>query len=136
MMRIPKPLLEEFGGGMQEFTLKDVSAISFILEDLCHFRSSSFDRKSQQLSAFEDSHPVFFLSQASSFAGIEELSEFLTSQQRQAVILYLVNSLRAEKGEAVGGLVFREAEAICKSIDRCTFTQILEKNMPGFITSF
>ena len=60
MMRIPKPLLEEFGGGMQEFTLKDVSAISFILEDLCHFRSSSFDRKSQQLSAFEDSHPVFF----------------------------------------------------------------------------
>ena len=59
MMRIPKPLLEEFGGGMQEFTLKDVSAISFILEDLCHFRSSSFDRKSQQLSVFEDSHPVF-----------------------------------------------------------------------------
>lgn len=76
----------------------------------------------------------FFVSlqQASNFQSIESLGEFLTSQERQEVILYLLNTIRAEKGDEVVGagggteddevkkkkkkktLKFREGEAIGK----------------------
>ena len=48
------------------------------------------------------------------FKGIEDLSEFLTSQERQSIILHLLSSLRAEKGDEAdnGRVKFREGEAI------------------------
>ena len=56
---------------------------------------------------------VFF--QSSQFRGIESLNEFLTSQERQGIILQLLNSLRAERGDSVAGkLDFLEGEAISK----------------------
>jgi hypothetical protein len=54
--------------------------------------------------------------QSLNFRGIESLNEFLTSQERQAVILHLLNSLRAEKGDRVAGKIdFLEGEAISKT---------------------
>lgn len=50
------------------------------------------------------------------FRGIENLSDFLTSQERQAIIYHLLTSLRAEKGDKVGDKVaFLEGEAIGKN---------------------
>ena len=42
------------------------------------------------------------------------MSAFLTSQERQAIILHLLHSLRADKGDTVGKLKFRDGEAISK----------------------
>ena len=42
------------------------------------------------------------------------MEEFLTSQERQAIILHLLHSLRADKGDVVGKLKFRDGEAISK----------------------
>ena len=42
------------------------------------------------------------------------MSDFLTSQERQAIILHLLHSLRADKGDVVGKLKFRDGEAISK----------------------
>ena len=44
--------------------------------------------------------------------GIEDMNVFLTSQERQSIIWHLLNSLRAEKGDTVSRLKFREGEAI------------------------
>ena len=46
---------------------------------------------------------------------MEDLSSFLTSGERQLVVLHLLNSLRAEDGDEVGGVAFREGEAIGES---------------------
>ena len=78
-MQMPKPLREDLGGGMKEFTIKE----------------------------------------ASSFQSIEEMSDFLTSQERQAIILHLLHSLRADKGDVVGKLKFRDGEAISKLLHSC-----------------
>ena len=57
----------------------------------------------------------FTIKEASTFQDIEEMNNFLTSQERQAIILHLLHSLRAETGgESVAKLRFREGEAISK----------------------
>ena len=56
----------------------------------------------------------FTLREASSFKHIEEINTFLNSCQRQEVILHLLNSIRAEKGDQVAECKFREGEAIGK----------------------
>ena len=57
----------------------------------------------------------FTLKEASSFQDIEEMNNFLTSQERQAIILHLLHSLRAEAvGDSVSKLRFREGKAISK----------------------
>ena len=50
-----------------------------------------------------------------SFVNIEEAHKFLTSGDRQRVILHFLNTLRAESGEVVGDIKFREGEAISES---------------------
>ena len=40
----------------------------------------------------------FTIHEASNFEGIEDMNSFLTSQERQAIILHLLHSLRAEAG--------------------------------------
>ena len=40
----------------------------------------------------------FTIQEASNFEDIEEMNSFLTSQERQAIILHLLHSLRAEAG--------------------------------------
>ena len=53
--------------------------------------------------------------QASDFKNIESIDTFLSSQERQAIIFHLLNSIRAEKGDAATEkLKFRDGEAICK----------------------
>ena len=52
--------------------------------------------------------------QAQTFQNIEDLTLFLTSQERQGIINYQLNSLRAEAGDQIGKLKFREGEAISK----------------------
>ena len=53
--------------------------------------------------------------QGSDFKNIENMDEFLSSQERQAIIFHLLNGIRAEKGEsATEKLKFREGEAIRK----------------------
>ena len=46
---------------------------------------------------------------------MDDPSSFLTSGERQLVVLHLLNSLRAEDGDEVGGVTFREGEAIGES---------------------
>ena len=88
---MPKPLREDLGGGMKEFTIKEV-----------FFSRTSWTNISN------------FFFQAPNFQSIEEMSDFLTSQERQAIILHLLHSLRADKGDVVGKLKFRDGEAISK----------------------
>ena len=51
-----------------------------------------------------------------SFVNIEQADKFLTSGDRQSVILHFLNTLRAESGEEeVADIKFREGEAISES---------------------
>ena len=93
-MQMPKPLREDLGGGMKEFTIKEVFVLFF------------------SRTAWTNNSNFFF--QAPNFQSIEEMSDFLTSQERQAIILHLLHSLRADKGDVVGKLKFRDGEAISK----------------------
>jgi hypothetical protein len=56
----------------------------------------------------------FTLAEAHNFHNVEELTAFLSSQERQAILAYLINGIRAEKGDAVADIHFREGEAIGK----------------------
>ena len=48
------------------------------------------------------------------FVNIEQAEKFLSSAERQSILLHFLNSMRAEKGESVGSVTFREGEAISK----------------------
>ena len=47
-----------------------------------------------------------------SFVNIEEADQFLTSGERQSVLLHFLNTLRADSGDVVGDIKFREGEAV------------------------
>ena len=56
-----------------------------------------------------------YVFQASDFKNIETIDVFLSSEERQAIIFHLLNSIRAQKGDAATeSLKFRDGEAICK----------------------
>ncbi|XP_060072109.1 anoctamin-8-like isoform X2 [Ylistrum balloti] len=67
-----KPLKEDYGGGMKEFTFEDQDC----------------------------------------FAGVENEEEFFTTQERQSIIHYMLNNLRAVKGEQLGKVKFLEGQPI------------------------
>ncbi|ESO88117.1 hypothetical protein LOTGIDRAFT_126614, partial [Lottia gigantea] len=46
------------------------------------------------------------------FAGVEDEKMFLTSQERQSIVHYMINNLRAEEGEELGKLKFLEGQPI------------------------
>ena len=46
------------------------------------------------------------------FVNIEDADKFLTSADRQSILLHFLNSIRADKGDTVGEVTFREGEAI------------------------
>ena len=54
----------------------------------------------------------FSLAEGGNFHHIEDAEKFLTSADRQSVLLHFLNGLRAEKGDSVGNIKFREGEAI------------------------
>ena len=54
----------------------------------------------------------FSLAEGANFHNIEEAEKFLTSADRQSVLLHFLNGLKAEKGDLVGDVKFREGEAI------------------------
>lgn len=67
-----KPLKEDYGGGMKEFTFEDQDC----------------------------------------FAGVENEGEFFTTQERQSIIYYMLNNLRALKGEQLNKVKFLEGQPI------------------------
>lgn len=74
----------------------------------------------------------FNLKEASSFRGIENMDDFLTSQERQAIILHLLHTVRAERGDSVGKLKFREGEAIiARSVTRKVVYQVFPIHEPA-----
>ena len=46
------------------------------------------------------------------FVNIEDADKFLTSADRQSILLHFLNSIRAEAGDSLANLAFREGEAI------------------------
>lgn len=54
----------------------------------------------------------FSLAEGGSFVNIEEADQFLTSGERQSVLLHFLNTLRADSGDVVGDIKFREGEAV------------------------
>ena len=52
---------------------------------------------------------------------MDDLANFLTSGERQQVVLHLLNSLRADDGDEVDGIKFREGEAIGQSVSLSVF---------------
>ena len=54
----------------------------------------------------------FNLTEGADFQNIEDAEKFLTSADRQSVLLHFLNGLRAEKGDSVGNVKLREGEAI------------------------
>ena len=55
---------------------------------------------------------MILLSSGANFVNIEQAETFLSSADRQSILLHLLNSLRADKGDCMGELTFREGEAI------------------------
>ncbi|CAB4068473.1 ANO8 [Lepeophtheirus salmonis] len=72
LMHVPKPVREDFGGGLKEFNVKE----------------------------------------AHEFVGIESIESFLTSQERQSIVMFLISSLRTENEETIHDVHFRKGEAI------------------------
>ena len=93
-MHVPKPVKAELGGGKKEFSLA---------EGLTGLQS-------QESSLLTCSHLA-----GGSFVNIEQADKFLTSGDRQSVILHFLNTIRAESGEMVGDIKFREGGAISES---------------------
>ena len=52
------------------------------------------------------------LSSGANFVNIEQAETFLSSADRQSILLHFLNSIRADRGDCVGELTFREGEAI------------------------
>jgi anoctamin-8 len=46
------------------------------------------------------------------FLGTDDSEEFFNSQERQCIIHYMLNNLRATKGEILGTIRFLEGQAI------------------------
>ena len=65
-----------------------------------------------------------------SFVNIEEADKFLTSGDRQRVILHFLNTLRAESGEEVADIKFREGEAISESDQSAMFVIVITSPHP------
>ena len=63
----------------------------------------------------------FNLAEGADFQNIEDAEKFLTSADRQSVLLHFLNGLRAEKGDTVGEVKLREGEAIGEGT-RCIFS--------------
>eukprot|EP00092_Neocalanus_flemingeri_P018086 GFUD01019574.1.p1 GENE.GFUD01019574.1~~GFUD01019574.1.p1 ORF type:complete len:732 (-),score=148.33 GFUD01019574.1:22-2217(-) len=61
----------------------------------------------------------FSLAEGANFHHIEDAEKFLTSADRQSVLLHFLNSLKAEKEDAVGDVKFREGEAIVPKCLSC-----------------
>ena len=93
-MHIPKLLKDELGGGRKEFSLA---------EGKCQLWNGFFLKPHCQL-----------LMKGANFVNIEQAEKFLSSAERQSILLHFLNSMRAEKGESVGSVTFREGEAISK----------------------
>ena len=92
-MHIPKLLKEELGGGNKEFSLADGELYN--KEILSKVFYSFFNSSS-----------------GGHFVNIEDAEKFLTSADRQSILLHFLNSIRAEKEDVVGDVTFREGEAI------------------------
>ncbi len=57
----------------------------------------------------------FTIKEKDSFEGVTDMDVFLTSQERQSILLHLLNSVRAEKSMVIADRIkFREGEAISK----------------------
>ena len=70
--------------------------------------------------------------QSTNFRGVEDVESFLSSGERQSIIQYLLNSIRAEKGDEVGDVKFREGEAISKELCLLRFQKL---NISFFFSS-
>lgn len=69
----------------------------------------------------------FSLTEGGNFHHIEDAEKFLTSADRQSVLLHFLNGLRAEKGDSVGNIKFREGEAI---VPKCLSCGIISQVYP------
>ena len=92
-MHVPKLLKEELGGGNKEFSLTEGGST----------RSTSSETPNT------DNNNILA---GANFVNIEEADRFLTSADRQSILLHFLNSIRAEAGDSLGNLAFREGEAI------------------------
>ena len=93
-MHVPKLLKDELGGGKKEFSLADGKFQSILFFKRIIYQSSS----------------------GGDFVNIEKAEAFLSSADRQSILLHFLNSIRADKGDTVGEVTFREGEAISKNI--------------------
>ena len=94
-MHVPKLLKDELGGGKKEFSLADGELQSILLFKRIIYQSTS----------------------GGDFVNIEKAEAFLSSADRQSILLHFLNSIRADKGDTVAEVTFREGEAISKNDD-------------------
>ncbi|XP_037079887.1 anoctamin-8-like [Pollicipes pollicipes] len=69
----------------------------------------------------------FTLQNANFFEGFEDKDSFLTNQERQSLVLCMINNLRASKGESVAGLKLIEGQAI---IPKCLSRGVVAQMFP------
>ncbi len=73
----------------------------------------------------------FTMRDSADFKHVEDPKTFLCSEERQAIIIYLVNGIKAEKGDSVADLQFREGEAIFpRSVSEGVVAQIFPVHEP------
>ena len=109
-MHIPKLLKEELGGGNKEFSLADGELYN--KEILSKVFYSFFNSSS-----------------GGHFVNIEDAEKFLTSADRQSILLHFLNSIRAEKEDVVGDVTFREGEAIGEILSEIRYQTFLFYNL-------
>jgi len=61
----------------------------------------------------------FSLKECNKFNNVEDAEKFLSSSEKSEILLHFLNSLKAEKGDEVANIVFREGEAIVPKSMSC-----------------
>ncbi|XP_064475288.1 anoctamin-8-like isoform X2 [Ornithodoros turicata] len=76
---------------------------------------------------FGGGYREFLYEEQACFQGVDDSGSFFSSQERQSIIVYLLNSLRATRGEALHNTRFVEGQSI---VQRCLSEGIVEQILP------
>lgn len=76
---------------------------------------------------FGGGYREFLYEEQACFEGVDTAETFFSSQERQSIVLYLLNSLRATRGESLLRVRFVEGQSI---VQRCLSEGIVEQVLP------
>ncbi|XP_029849538.2 anoctamin-8 [Ixodes scapularis] len=76
---------------------------------------------------FGGGHKEFLYEEQGCFEGVQDSEHFLSSQERQSIVFYFLNSLRAREGDVLQGVYFMEGQSI---VQRCLSENLVSQVLP------